>query len=216
MEAGPIKPLGPYEKLVAFVVDLTLRSEPNRDQATVFPKGRRGESSINSQPKPGQIGAYWLSKKPGRDGTTDAWCRTWYDSGKRQTCRVSLGTADFHEASLALASWVVENGKGDGETSPDQRSRNRGDGSDPTRLPKTGMGLRIMRHRAHATADDGSARVRLCKRITRSRQSSAYARMAGQRQHKDFAICGEVASRTLSLDCGDPALAHRVSMGVLE
>jgi integrase len=73
----------------------------------------------HSQPKPGQIGAYWLSKKPGRDGTSDAWCRTWYDPGKRQTCRVSLGTADFQEGSLALANWVIENGKGDGETRPD-------------------------------------------------------------------------------------------------
>jgi len=28
--------------------------------------------------------------------------RTWYDKASRQTCRVSLGTADFQEASLAL------------------------------------------------------------------------------------------------------------------
>ncbi|WP_109122165.1 tyrosine-type recombinase/integrase [Azospirillum sp. TSO22-1] len=59
--------------------------------------------------RPGQIGQHWLSKKPGRDGADDAWCRTWYESGTRQTCRVSLGTTDFQEASLLLAAWVVEN-----------------------------------------------------------------------------------------------------------
>jgi Phage integrase family len=58
---------------------------------------------------PGQIGSYWLSKKPGRDGTEEAWCRTWYDSRSRQTSRVSLGTSDFREASLQLAAWVVAN-----------------------------------------------------------------------------------------------------------
>ncbi len=61
-------------------------------------------------PRPGQVGSYWLSKKPGRAGASDPWCRTWYDSRARQTCRVSLGTADFQEASLTLASWVVESG----------------------------------------------------------------------------------------------------------
>ena len=59
--------------------------------------------------RPGQIGSYWLSKKPGRNGSEEAWCRTWYDLRSRQTSRVSLGTADFHEASLQLAAWVVAN-----------------------------------------------------------------------------------------------------------
>lgn len=59
------------------------------------------------QPKPGQIGQYWLSKKPGREGNTDAWCRTWYDAKSRQTRRVSLGTSDFQEASLALAQIAI-------------------------------------------------------------------------------------------------------------
>ena len=63
----------------------------------------------SKQPKPGQIGNYWLSRKPGRDGANDAWCRTWYDERSRQTRRVSLGTADFQEASIALANWVVDN-----------------------------------------------------------------------------------------------------------
>jgi len=56
----------------------------------------------NGNPKPGQIGNYWLSKKSGREGRAHAWYRTWYDKASRQTCRVSLGTADFQEASLAL------------------------------------------------------------------------------------------------------------------
>jgi integrase len=59
--------------------------------------------------RPGQIGSYWLSRKPGRDEADDAWCRTWYDTRTRQTCRVSLGTTDFSEASLSLAAWVVAN-----------------------------------------------------------------------------------------------------------
>ncbi len=61
------------------------------------------------QPKPGQIGNYWLSRKPGREGANDAWCRTWYNGRSRQTCRVSLGTADFQQASIDLANWVVTN-----------------------------------------------------------------------------------------------------------
>jgi|GEM_PF-480938 len=78
------------------------------------------KSNFSSPPKPGQIGSYWLSKKPGRDGTADAWCRTWYDRRKRQTCRVSLGTTDFQAASLQLANWVVENDKNGGETRADK------------------------------------------------------------------------------------------------
>jgi len=57
----------------------------------------------------GRIGDYWLSKKPGRSAPDHAWCRTWYDERKRQTCRVSLGTADFPKASILLAEWVVAN-----------------------------------------------------------------------------------------------------------
>ncbi len=56
-----------------------------------------------------QIGDYWLSKKPGRDGANDAWCRTWYDARTEQTRRVSLGTSDLPAASHALAQWVVAN-----------------------------------------------------------------------------------------------------------
>jgi hypothetical protein len=72
------------------------------------------------KPKPGQVGNYWLTKKPGREGAADAWCRTWYDKRSRQTCRISLGTADIHEASLLLAGWVAENDKIDSESSQDR------------------------------------------------------------------------------------------------
>jgi hypothetical protein len=58
---------------------------------------------------PGQIGSYWLSKRPGRTRVDDAWCRTWYDRWSRRTCRVSLGTSDFQETTLRLAAWVVAN-----------------------------------------------------------------------------------------------------------
>ena len=74
----------------------------------------------NGSPKPGQVSHFWLSKKPGRQGAVDAWCRTWYDKRNRQTRRVSLGTADFQEASLTLANWVVENDKEGAETRPDK------------------------------------------------------------------------------------------------
>lgn len=59
--------------------------------------------------KLGQIGSYWLTKKSGRSEAEDSWCRTWYDKQARQTRRVSLGTADFHEASMILANWAVIN-----------------------------------------------------------------------------------------------------------
>ena len=72
-----------------------------------------------SRQRLGQIGSYWLSRKPGRDGADDAWCRTWYDARTRQTCRVSLGTTDFQEASLRLAAWVVANARFQ-KAAPDQ------------------------------------------------------------------------------------------------
>src|SRR6266404_5130061 len=56
-----------------------------------------------------QIGSFWLSKKPGRTGADDVWCRTWYDADARQTRRVGLGTTDFQEATLRLAAWVIAN-----------------------------------------------------------------------------------------------------------
>src|SRR5260221_3419731 len=58
-------------------------------------------------PRLGQIGDYWLSKKPRKDREDHHWCRTWYDRGKRQTCRVGLGTNDFQEATRRLAAWVI-------------------------------------------------------------------------------------------------------------
>lgn len=53
----------------------------------------------------GQIGNYWLSKRPG----SEQWCRTWFDAATRQTKRASLGTSDLREAQLKLADWVVAN-----------------------------------------------------------------------------------------------------------
>src|ERR1700679_4169329 len=71
-------------------------------------------------PKPGQVGNYWRSKRPGRKGPDDAWYRTWYDQRSRQTCRLSIGTADFKEASRTLATWVIENDKKSGGASRDK------------------------------------------------------------------------------------------------
>ena len=69
--------------------------------------------------RPGQIGDYWLSKRPGKDPQKTPWCRTWFDANTRQTSRASLGTTDFHEASLLLADWVVNNVRPD-KAAPEQ------------------------------------------------------------------------------------------------
>ncbi len=55
-----------------------------------------------------KLGDYWLSKRP--DGRSELWCRTWYDDKSRQTRRASLGTADFEEAKLKLADWILNHG----------------------------------------------------------------------------------------------------------
>jgi len=55
----------------------------------------------------GQIGDYWLSRRP----NSPLWCRTWFDATTRQTCRASLGTSDFEAARLALAQWVTVNSR---------------------------------------------------------------------------------------------------------
>ena len=59
------------------------------------------------QERPGQIGEYWLSKRPG----SNQWCRTWYDATSRQTKRESLGTADFQEGKLKLWEWYAKFGR---------------------------------------------------------------------------------------------------------
>jgi hypothetical protein len=74
----------------------------------------------SGKPKLGQVGDYWLTKNPDRSGPNDAWCRTWYDRSSQQTRRASLGTADFHEASVLLANWVVENGKSNADIRQDK------------------------------------------------------------------------------------------------
>src|SRR5271155_5305993 len=55
----------------------------------------------------GEINGYWLSKRP----NSPAWCRTWFDPRQRQTRRASLGTDDLDQAKLALAAWVMANGR---------------------------------------------------------------------------------------------------------
>lgn len=57
--------------------------------------------------RPGQIGDYWLSQRPG----SKQWCRTWYDPRTRQTRRASLGTDDFQSAKLALWEWFAKHGR---------------------------------------------------------------------------------------------------------
>lgn len=57
--------------------------------------------------KPGQVGDYWPSKKPGRERDADPWCLTWLDKRARQTRRKSLGTTDFQEACHKVAEHAV-------------------------------------------------------------------------------------------------------------
>lgn len=59
------------------------------------------------QDRIGQIGDYWLSKRPG----SEFWQRTWFDKRTRQTRRSSLGTSDLSKAQIALAEWVVANSR---------------------------------------------------------------------------------------------------------
>lgn len=59
------------------------------------------------QERIGEIGGFWLSKRPG----SDQWCRTWYDAATRQTKRASLGTADLQEGKLKLFEWFAKYGK---------------------------------------------------------------------------------------------------------
>lgn len=59
------------------------------------------------QERLGQIGDYWLSKRPG----SAQWCRTWYDDATRQTRRASLGTDDLQEGKLKLFEWYAANAR---------------------------------------------------------------------------------------------------------
>lgn len=59
------------------------------------------------QERPGQIGDYWLSKRPG----SEQWCRTWYDAKSRQTRRASLGAVDFQQGKLKLWEWFAQYGR---------------------------------------------------------------------------------------------------------
>ena len=59
--------------------------------------------------RPGRIGDYWVSKRPGSTAETDSYQRTWYDKGARGTRYQSLGTQDFREACDRLAVWYLEN-----------------------------------------------------------------------------------------------------------
>ena len=63
-----------------------------------MPNNKRHEQRL------GQVGDYWLSKRPG----SNQYYRTWHDKPARQTRRASLGTDDFQEAQLKLAAWIIE------------------------------------------------------------------------------------------------------------
>lgn len=67
------------------------------------------------QERPGQIGEYWISKRPG----SDQWCRTWYDTSTRQTKRASLGTDDFQASKLKLWEWFAKHGRIQGQQARD-------------------------------------------------------------------------------------------------
>ncbi|MDX6748802.1 site-specific integrase [Geminicoccaceae bacterium 1502E] len=60
------------------------------------------------KPRAFEYRGYWLDKRPG--GASPFWYVTWLDRAARQTRRVSLGTADLHEAKDRLVAWVMEYG----------------------------------------------------------------------------------------------------------
>src|SRR6185437_12654403 len=55
--------------------------------------------------KRGQVGDYWLSRRP----NSPAWCRTWLDARAGQVRRASLETNNFEEAKSRLAAWFIAN-----------------------------------------------------------------------------------------------------------
>jgi integrase len=59
------------------------------------------------QERTGEIGEYWVSKRPG----SEQWCRTWYDANTRQTRRASLGTDDLQAAKIKLWEWFAKYGR---------------------------------------------------------------------------------------------------------
>ena len=59
------------------------------------------------QERTGEIGDYWLTKRPG----SAQWCRTWYDANTRQTRRASLGTDDLQAAKVKLWEWFAKYGR---------------------------------------------------------------------------------------------------------
>lgn len=59
----------------------------------------------NERPGATPDGRYWLSKRPG----SDKWHRTWFDAGRRQTLRASLGTSETEEAHTRLLGWWLAN-----------------------------------------------------------------------------------------------------------
>lgn len=59
------------------------------------------------QERTGEIGEFWLSKRPG----SECWCRTWFDRDTRQTRRASLGTDDLQAAKVALWEWFAKYGR---------------------------------------------------------------------------------------------------------
>jgi integrase len=54
--------------------------------------------------RPGQIGDFWLSRRP----NSPAWCRTWFHADSRQTKRESLGVENFDEAFQLLSDWYAQ------------------------------------------------------------------------------------------------------------
>src|SRR3546814_18640061 len=50
------------------------------------------------------IGDYWLDREP----KSPNWLRCWYDPGARKVRRRTLETADFEEAKIRLAAFVLD------------------------------------------------------------------------------------------------------------
>lgn len=96
------------------------------------------------QERPGQIGDFWLSQRPG----SKQWCRTWYDADTRQTKRASLGTDDFQEGKLKLWEWFAKHGKVEKQTAQEASLdmvlvrywQQHGDGLESAEMTKIALG----------------------------------------------------------------------------
>lgn len=154
--------------------------------------------------KPGQVGDYWPSKKPGRERDADPWCLTWLDKSARQVRRKSLGTTDFQEACHKVAEHAVLNTK----------PRN----GDPSDVPISTVLLSYWEEYAKDTASAKTTKssLRLWNEFWGDRMVSELTRDE-QANFRKFVGEGKLKPSTIDkvLSTGRAALGRAVAHGML-